>query len=635
MQENSQLLPQKNTFTAKKAILIGFGCAVIYALLMTFALLSDTLLLTNNVAEYVPRNQIFMRLMLSLLCILYIKRDTKHYRIGFVSAGIIGIVISLLWTADWLLYVLIKLTWKPYMVIGINLLSVAFSDCVFLALIVYLLRKANVSKHVKLWFPILIYGAFTALFFAGGFSVAIISFASSDLISPWIVKSASMKDFMNALNMIDVPVDEILNIRSFRSDKIHAFSVQEILNASGGNDIAILNVLRDKGLDDAAILNFIDNLNINSFSVFKWLTEMNFGMRWHDFAMQLVALPLFVVPFYLLTNNLYIGTSVACFRQALVVNFGYLTIKNEVGSGIVRMVVGPFTEISYWLFNLGCGVTAIVITIILICKEKWYGDTACEYEKLDTYHGSVFSVSSDEALRTPKMLIVKFGAIGVVLYTIFSLMWDSINEISLAVLGFIESYITGRWFSENGIVLSILIHLVAALAIFLLVLFIRLFIHPETKLKNAEKILGEGACWLLVAGALALMIVIPIVGLKSLVGNTPEYLWDWHFSLFTMRFALEEMPILYTLVIESILAAGLVVSLTSALSLHGVFYSIKYQKALSWISVIGLIYFGCSLISSAFYSFEFLDLIVMAIAGVICILFAGFIKAYGIKEKAN
>lgn len=177
MRENSQMLPQNGLISSKKAVWTYVLCVVLFSCFALFAIycdlyvfnqfeimqktvskleLEETFTVFDQNQEFFPRNQIVVNLLAALLCFGYIKKDTKNYVIGLTPSkdlkfGIPSIVLLVIAA----IYGVIKLAWKDLQTFGITMLVQALSTAAFVALGVYLMRKAGASYKAKTLIPLI------------------------------------------------------------------------------------------------------------------------------------------------------------------------------------------------------------------------------------------------------------------------------------------------------------------------------------------------------------------------------------------------------------------------------------------------------------------------------------------------
>ena len=177
MRDNSQMLSQNGLISSKKAIWTYLLCVVLFSGFALFATycdlyvfnqftvmqatvskldIEDTFAIFEHNRDYFPRNQVVVNLLAAILCFGYIKRDTKNYAIGLTPAsdlkfGIPSIVMLVIAVC----YGLIKIAWKDMQTFGLNMLLQAVAMAAFVALGVYLMRKAGASYQAKALIPLI------------------------------------------------------------------------------------------------------------------------------------------------------------------------------------------------------------------------------------------------------------------------------------------------------------------------------------------------------------------------------------------------------------------------------------------------------------------------------------------------
>ena len=177
MRDNSQMLSQNGLISSKKAIWTYLLCVVLFSCFALFAAycdlyvfnqftvmqttvskldLEDTFAFFEENRDFFPRNQIVVNLLAAFLCFGYIKKDTKNYLIGFAPArdlkfGIPSIVLLVIAVC----YGVIKIAWKDMQTFGFSMLVQVIAMAAFVALGVYLMRKAGASYVAKTLIPLI------------------------------------------------------------------------------------------------------------------------------------------------------------------------------------------------------------------------------------------------------------------------------------------------------------------------------------------------------------------------------------------------------------------------------------------------------------------------------------------------
>lgn len=636
MQENASLTFSKKDFTPKKAVLTYLGCAALFSLLTAFALFCDTwvsgmfkgkvlsdfldYVLTQGETHFLPISQILVRLLVALTCVIYIKRDSKSYRLGLAPSRESKLFIpSLIVAFIALFYVLIKMSWTQYTFTAIHSIVIVLSDMMFLALGVYLFRKSKAGRRARLWCPLVGYVVFYGIFLLGIWCTATVL---REIAEYMVVDVSSRVELGTSNTLADFlhPLENMLK---------EGASKEELKNEL----FKILNSLKNGEQGYGDLIDKFDSIN----SVFLVFVDLefgnvlfaNFGFGWLNFLISIVAVPMFALPFYVFTNDLLTGSALAVLWNTM-----FWHLCNGKDSGISTKT---FTTVGVWVCGGICLLAGLITIVLLLCKKHYPSDDRCEYEELEYYTPLSSSTSLEETRKSPMMLVLKIGSIVCFAYAVLSTLWNHVHEVSLNVLIFAEEYLTGVWYNRLGWWKFLLIHLAVAIVITLLVLFVRFFVKKDTRLDNAGAILGQSACWLLSAGVLALMITVPIVGLQKLIKVMPVSLWEWNVAWYPMMLR-NLTPMWYTILMELVLTIVLVILVSTALSLRGVFNH-SMQKNLPTvffgIAVIGEAVLGGLLIAVAFLSFHLFDILITALGGLSLLLLAYFIRQHGWKAKSS
>lgn len=162
-----------NKKRSKATAFLYIGLAVLLVLLNLYAYLTDTALagiqmpqivpkletaVVRDTAtiEYFPRNLILVQLAVIVLSLAYMKLSSKEYNVGLsLPEHKVGFVFSIIAMVVAVVYTVIQLTWKAsgYWHIGMVILLSVIANGMFIALGVYMFRKAGMGRVAKLLIP--------------------------------------------------------------------------------------------------------------------------------------------------------------------------------------------------------------------------------------------------------------------------------------------------------------------------------------------------------------------------------------------------------------------------------------------------------------------------------------------------
>ena len=189
-------------------ILLYVGLAVLLVLLNAYAVLSDVMVAGEAVPsitpelkgaivrdlgtiEFFPRMLIIVQLATIVLSFIYIKLSSKRYDIGLsMPEHKVGFGFAVAGLVMGIAYIAIKLTWKSagYWYVGLPILLGTIAACLFIALGIYMLRKAGVGRALQIVLP-----------FLGGFLLLLVTYAYEGVFAAFFLSGYPFGTYMSLL----------------------------------------------------------------------------------------------------------------------------------------------------------------------------------------------------------------------------------------------------------------------------------------------------------------------------------------------------------------------------------------------------------------------------------------------------
>ena len=429
MRDNSQMLPENGRSAQKKALSLYLVCIVIFTCIALLAVvgdlyafteyntmqlelksleLGDTFDVLNEAPEYFPKNQIIVNILVTVLCVWYIKRDTRSYNIGLAPSGrMVGVWLPVFVVSA--VYGVIKLAWVEVLPFGVNYFFQMFALASAIALGVYLMRKAGASKRAKVWAPFL-----TILL--------ILPFILGNVTNSFVMVGEEMKSFMDILNKSVMPNPWLTSVIAFLPGWLfmiayYAVSGDLFAGIFGSYLMSMMGV--SKAIHDGTL----------AIAKAKKQDTTDKGV-------------------------LTIG--------------GNGGSTEPVGSPTLTV----FTEYFMWGVLGILVVAAIILLIVALVKKQLPSDEACDYEPLEVYEGEVEREAPIDELRHSSLMLVAAIASSVAaVYAFASTIWYNVSGFSTAVVDVIDTLFSDGKLSKNfnfWVLISIIPLIMFAIAFWIL-----------------------------------------------------------------------------------------------------------------------------------------------------------------------
>lgn len=159
----------------KATAFLYIGLAILLALINLYAYMADSaiagvlmpqiepdvenaVIRETSTIDYFPRNMVIVQLIVIVACVAYMKLSAKEYKIGLTfPEHKVGFAFTIIALVVAVFYALIQLSWKGagYLYVGLIAVLSIVSGSLFMALGVYLFRRAEMGRVAKLLIPMI------------------------------------------------------------------------------------------------------------------------------------------------------------------------------------------------------------------------------------------------------------------------------------------------------------------------------------------------------------------------------------------------------------------------------------------------------------------------------------------------
>ena len=697
MQQNSNVIPQKSGFTQKKAVLVYFGGIALFALLTLYAVFCDfdvfgifrrlAVPYTGSIffspqleaevgfyKEYLSRNHFILRMLVGLVCLLFVVKDTKKQEDKIVVSDFKyqGIFTAVFVIA--LVYTVVKLFWiQNYLNVALQLLAIVFCDISVIAFGVHYFKRMRISPRKRFLFTLIGMILFYVIFVGGMYGMS------------FLIKSR---------------VSSLVKINA-----VHNYIKNAITSTGTSYNSVVMTNLLTKAVDGNLTVNYI----------FKSLFMINFGFTWQYFVAFILSFIVFIVPFYNWTKNFFVGGVASFFFGNVFMNF-VISVLYWYGptewlseqlphpsdssaffgsvpknfSGVVKIpswlklddtpVTIGITEVLFFLLFLACIAGGVVFTVFLL-KKKYEEEVigADDY----AFNGlAKESLTPGEVFKTKKVRFATILAVGFLAYLALTVLFSKqgLQENSVLIMDILEgrlfdsASLGNMAFDVNEFFNSILRHspILTLIPMVGLTVFLACFsLKTNMAAKSCFKICAMSCCLcLLFMGHIFVLLIMAIIAVifaifaifaeKGKVDQKSVYtigkiscilllvidaLFIAMFFYFGVNGLLHNVPqislifngLIYPFTLTKIKGIGMTIAgaallilmminhvaiLYSLLVVDGSLRSNKISNIAFSIAYIGLFVMGAALILLAFMSFNVLDCLALVVAGAISILLA-------------
>ncbi len=407
MRENSQILPEYGRSAQKKAVLVFLLCVVIFTCISLLAVVGDLYVYTEFSAMqsevktlelgdtfdvfkentvFFPQNQIVVNILATVLCIWYIKKDTRTYNIGLAPSGRLpGVWLPVFIVS--VIYAVIKIAWKEVLPYGLNYFFQMFAVAAVIALGVYFMRKANASNAAKLWIP------FLAL-------MLIIPFMLGNVVNSFAMTGVEMESFTDIFEESVMLNPWLTSLLAFLPGVLFMIMYYHVSGDLFGGIFA----------------SYLMSMMATSKAIYDGTYEIS---RLAEEAKQE-------------SNKVTIGGNSGA---AVVDGSPTLTAVTEYGMWVVMGILVA---------------VAVVLLIALICKKSIPSDTECEYVPLEVYDGVVEREAPlDELRHSSLMLVVAIASSFAAVYAFASTVWYNVSGFSAAVIDALDTLLSDGKLSKD------------------------------------------------------------------------------------------------------------------------------------------------------------------------------------------
>lgn len=430
MRDNSQMLPENGRSAQKKALSLYFVCIVIFTCIALLAVvgdlyafteyntmqqelksleLGDTFDIFEDAPKYFPKNQIIVNLLVTVLCVWYIKRDTRSYNIGLAPSGrLVGVWLPVFVVSA--VYAVIKLAWADVLPYGVNYFFQMFALASVIALGVYLMRKAGASRRARVWAPFLT-------------GLLILPFILGNVTNSFVMVGEEMKSFMDIFSKSVMPNPWLTSAIAFLPGWLFMIAYYAVAG----------------------------DLFAGIFASYL-MSMMGVSKAIHDGTLAIAKAKQ--------KDNADKG----------ILSLGGVNGGNAEPVGSPKLTV--FTEYLMWGILGILIVAAIILLVVALTKKTLPSDEACEYEALEVYEGEIEREAPIDELRHSSLMIVAAIASSIAaVYAFASTIWYNVSGFSTAVVDVLDTLFSDGKFSKNfnfWVLISIIPLIMFAIAFWIL-----------------------------------------------------------------------------------------------------------------------------------------------------------------------